>query len=253
VPEARIAGFDDAAPLDATHADAAEATEAAAAAARGADGGGGAAADCRSFGWLVLEALTALPLTETLDPGRVAEVNAHLAAMVSKLPELVKRLDSRAGRSMGVWEAAVEAGAVRSLHGVTQRCLEPNPNLRATMAQLLPEMERLRTAAEPAGVRRGARKAAAGAAGGAAAAGAAGGATGAQPWSSHWPPASAQPQANQSVGECVVCLEVLASHVLVPCGHCCVCDACSDAVLKSSAQCPVCQLDCREAVRVFLV
>jgi len=120
-----------------------------------------------------------------------------------------------------------------------QRCLEPRLELRATMRALLAETERLRGAAERMGAGRRARRAASAAPGAP------------LPWSSSWP--LAQPPALQSLGECVVCLENAASHILVPCGHCCCCEACGDALLRSSRLCPVCQGESREAVRVFLV
>jgi hypothetical protein len=39
---------------------------------------------------------------------------------------------------------------------------------------------------------------------------------------------------------CVICLEKTKTHVLVPCGHRCVCEACS---VMTSQQCPICRQD----------
>ena len=229
LPEARLGGFEDAAE----HGTLEEHSP-------------GALGDCLAYGLLVLEVLTALPATALSAAPSEETALAHAglagaaAQMHHSLPELVRRLDSRAGGgSMGVWDEAVEAGVVHALHAAVQRCLEPRLELRATMRALLPEMERLRAAAERMGAGRRARRGAAAAPGAP------------LPWSSSWP--SAQPPALQSLGECVVCLEHLASHILVPCGHCCCCESCGEALLRSSRLCPVCQGESREAVRVFLV
>jgi len=46
--------------------------------------------------------------------------------------------------------------------------------------------------------------------------------------------------------ECVVCLEGVKSHVVVPCGHLCLCDTCSQKFQKGN--CPL----CRQAVTMIL-
>ena len=52
---------------------------------------------------------------------------------------------------------------------------------------------------------------------------------------------------------CVVCLERTRSHVLLPCGHKCLCSSCVDTVLGTGADavCPLCRTPIQKAQRVF--
>ena len=52
---------------------------------------------------------------------------------------------------------------------------------------------------------------------------------------------------------CVVCLERARSHVLLPCGHKCLCSNCVDTVLGTGADavCPLCRTPIQKAQRVF--
>jgi hypothetical protein len=52
---------------------------------------------------------------------------------------------------------------------------------------------------------------------------------------------------------CVVCLERARSHVLLPCGHKCLCSSCVDTVLGTGADavCPLCRTPIQKAQRVF--
>merc|ERR1712008_429970 len=57
---------------------------------------------------------------------------------------------------------------------------------------------------------------------------------------------------------CVVCLDEAKSHILVPCGHQCVCGPCSE--LLAQGHCPVCRnaVDClikfqKSSLLVFLI
>lgn len=57
--------------------------------------------------------------------------------------------------------------------------------------------------------------------------------------------------------ECVICMEGKKTHVLVPCGHRCVCQACADKLMMSSttraeAKCPTCRVRLTQAIKVFL-
>lgn len=47
--------------------------------------------------------------------------------------------------------------------------------------------------------------------------------------------------------ECVVCMTKPPSHVLIPCGHLCMCMACSVAL----EQCPICRVRVQSTMRVF--
>ena len=53
--------------------------------------------------------------------------------------------------------------------------------------------------------------------------------------------------------ECVVCLDRPRSHVLVPCGHCCLCLTCAKLVLEApDASCPTCRAATSSAIRLYL-
>ena len=54
-------------------------------------------------------------------------------------------------------------------------------------------------------------------------------------------------------GECAVCLNSGLTHVLVPCGHMCVCAACSERLMSEmSPRCPLCRTPCEVSQRVYL-
>ncbi|CAE8628462.1 unnamed protein product [Polarella glacialis] len=48
-------------------------------------------------------------------------------------------------------------------------------------------------------------------------------------------------------GECIVCMDLAASHVVVPCGHQCMCATCAARVKI----CPVCRCKVQQCIRVF--
>ena len=50
--------------------------------------------------------------------------------------------------------------------------------------------------------------------------------------------------------ECVVCLDAQKSHVLIPCGHFCVCEACADRLAVGDG-CPICRTPVQIKTRVF--
>jgi serine/threonine protein kinase len=56
-------------------------------------------------------------------------------------------------------------------------------------------------------------------------------------------------QEEQSKGECVVCLERVSTHALMPCGHRCVCERC--APILNNRACPICRTLVEKAVRIF--
>ena len=41
-------------------------------------------------------------------------------------------------------------------------------------------------------------------------------------------------------GECAVCMDSANTHVLVPCGHKCVCAGCAE-LIKTQGSCPMCR------------
>jgi hypothetical protein len=51
---------------------------------------------------------------------------------------------------------------------------------------------------------------------------------------------------------CVVCMDAPKQHVMVPCMHMCVCEACAQRLLDAQTpHCPVCRTPVRETARVF--
>ena len=51
--------------------------------------------------------------------------------------------------------------------------------------------------------------------------------------------------------ECCVCLEHPASHVMVPCGHVCVCHSCEGVVTNGDKLCPMCRVPVITVFKVF--
>lgn len=49
-------------------------------------------------------------------------------------------------------------------------------------------------------------------------------------------------------GQCIVCMEDSASHVVVPCGHLALCQRCSGL---ASSRCPLCRQAAERVIRVF--
>jgi hypothetical protein len=51
---------------------------------------------------------------------------------------------------------------------------------------------------------------------------------------------------------CVVCFDAPKDHIIVPCGHQCVCAACAEQLTKTrTPTCPVCREPIRETMKVF--
>lgn len=51
---------------------------------------------------------------------------------------------------------------------------------------------------------------------------------------------------------CVVCVDVPANHVIIPCGHVCLCDICSKHSNSSMSLCPICRTPAERIMQVFL-
>ena len=49
---------------------------------------------------------------------------------------------------------------------------------------------------------------------------------------------------------CVVCLEEPNTHAMVPCGHLCVCAACSQKIGKTA--CPVCREPVQMVMKIYM-
>ena len=50
--------------------------------------------------------------------------------------------------------------------------------------------------------------------------------------------------------ECAVCMGHK-DHILIPCGHVCVCEQCANSIMASSKQCPVCRSTVMHICKVY--
>ena len=67
-------------------------------------------------------------------------------------------------------------------------------------------------------------------------------------------PAAPAPQPEAEEVLCVVCMDAPKQHVILPCGHQCVCEACAQQLTqKSPPTCPVCRALIQGTTRVYLV
>lgn len=54
-------------------------------------------------------------------------------------------------------------------------------------------------------------------------------------------------------GVCVICKSERATGIIIPCGHLCLCQTCSDTLVENSDKCPYCQVSFESIHRVFVV
>ena len=50
---------------------------------------------------------------------------------------------------------------------------------------------------------------------------------------------------------CCVCLVDSTTHIIVPCGHMCLCETCSSKISSGSKKCPLCKANATQIIRVF--
>jgi hypothetical protein len=66
------------------------------------------------------------------------------------------------------------------------------------------------------------------------------------------PPAAPAPHPDTEETQCVVCFDAPKDHIIVPCGHQCVCARCAEQLTKTrTPMCPVCREPIRETMKVF--
>jgi hypothetical protein len=66
------------------------------------------------------------------------------------------------------------------------------------------------------------------------------------------PPAAPAPQSDAEETQCVVCFDAPKDHIIVPCGHQCVCEACAELLTKTrTPMCPVCREPIIQTMKVF--
>jgi hypothetical protein len=66
------------------------------------------------------------------------------------------------------------------------------------------------------------------------------------------PPAAPAPHPDAEETMCVVCFDAAKDHLIVPCGHQCVCAGCAEQLTKTiTPTCPVCRQPIQHTVKVF--
>jgi hypothetical protein len=63
---------------------------------------------------------------------------------------------------------------------------------------------------------------------------------------------SGTPHPDAEETQCVVCFDAPKDHIIVPCGHQCVCEACAEQLTKTrTPTCPVCREPILQTMKVF--
>ena len=145
-------------------------------------------------------------MLESLTGYRAQAPTPSHASLVDLFENSVDTAEALVGHldSRASWELHV-SDRVPALYGIVERCLEHRRNRRPDIVDLLPDLDE---------AKRG---------------------------------AAALPSAEESAArlECVICLrgdaEVRGWVVLKPCQHLCVCQECSDGLLKRGDPCPKCR------------
>jgi hypothetical protein len=66
------------------------------------------------------------------------------------------------------------------------------------------------------------------------------------------PPAAPAPHPDVEETQCVVCFNAPKDHIIVPCGHQCVCAGCAELLTKTRRPlCPVCREPIQQTMKVF--
>jgi hypothetical protein len=66
------------------------------------------------------------------------------------------------------------------------------------------------------------------------------------------PPAAPAPHPDSEETMCVVCFDAPKDHIIVPCGHMCVCARCAEQLTKTrTPMCPVCRGPIIQTMKVF--
>ena len=66
------------------------------------------------------------------------------------------------------------------------------------------------------------------------------------------PPAASAPHPDAEEMQCVVCFDAPKDHIIVPCGHMCVCASCAEQLTKTrTPMCPVCREPILQTMKVF--
>jgi len=56
----------------------------------------------------------------------------------------------------------------------------------------------------------------------------------------------------EELDECVICMDQRKTHIIAPCGHQCVCEACADRIMEKGEPCPICRASVTMTMAVYL-
>jgi rubrerythrin len=66
------------------------------------------------------------------------------------------------------------------------------------------------------------------------------------------PPAAPAPHPDYAEDQCVMCFDAPKDHIIIPCGHVCVCEACANLLTQMSKPlCPICRTAIQHTNKVF--
>jgi hypothetical protein len=67
------------------------------------------------------------------------------------------------------------------------------------------------------------------------------------------PPAAPALHPDDAEDQCVLCLDAPKDHIIIPCGHQCVCEACAEKLKARNPLCPFCRAPINATHKVFVV
>jgi hypothetical protein len=66
------------------------------------------------------------------------------------------------------------------------------------------------------------------------------------------PPAAPAPHPDDDEDQCVMCFDAPKDHIIIPCGHVCVCEACAKQLTQmENPSCPICRTAIQHTNKVF--
>jgi hypothetical protein len=66
------------------------------------------------------------------------------------------------------------------------------------------------------------------------------------------PPAAPAPHPDDAEGQCVLCFDAPKDHIILPCFHVCVCEACANLLTRTrKPTCPICRTAIQQTNKVF--
>jgi hypothetical protein len=66
------------------------------------------------------------------------------------------------------------------------------------------------------------------------------------------PPAAPAPHPDDAEDQCVLCFDAPKDHIILPCFHVCVCEACANQLTQmEKPSCPICRTAIKQTNKVF--